>query len=59
MEAQKKPQPMKVESMYRNVQRTTKSVHWEPKLLNSQHTYISLNIMYQARLVKMKAYTHC
>lgn len=32
-----KNKTMKLESMYKNAQRTTKLVHWEPKPFNSQH----------------------
>lgn len=54
-----KKTPMTLESMYKNAQRTTELAHWEPILFNSQHNYISLNIMHQVKLVKMKAYAHC
>lgn len=42
----------KKESMNKNAQRLT-------KLFKSLHNYLFLNIMHQAKLVKIKAYTHC
>lgn len=50
MEVQTKKK--KKESKNMNAERIT-------KLFKSEHNYLFLNIMHQAKLVKTKAYTHC